>query len=154
MRYARLLPVLAAAGLVVGCTTQTVQDTRAPLTPGVGPSLVLERFLRAANANDLETMSQLFGTKDGNLLRRDDRPEVEQRMFVLASLLRHDDYQIQGTEIVPGRLREATRLMVLMTFGDRKVVVPFTMVRAGGDSWLVEQIGIERITGDVLRPGV
>lgn len=154
MRYARLLPALAAVGLAVGCTTQTVQDTRAPLTPGVGPSLVLERFLRAANANDLETMSQLFGTKDGSVLRRDNRADVEQRMFVLASLLRHDDYQIRGTEIVPGRLREATKVNVLMTFGQRQVVVPFTMVRAGGDSWLVEQIGVERITGDALRPGL
>lgn len=151
MRYARVVPIFTTL-IVAGCVTRTVGDSSASITPGVGPALVLERFLRAANANDVETMSQLFGTRDGSILRRDDRADVEARMFVLASLLRHTDYQIEGAEIVPGRLREATRLLVRMQFGERQVVVPFTMVRFGEDGWLVEQVGIERITGGTLTP--
>ncbi len=136
--------LLLAIFLTTACVT-TVEEPPDPVEPGVGASLVLERFLRAANENDLDTMARLFGTKDGSILQRDGRTQAEQRMFILASLLRHDDYVIQDNEIVPGRMREATRLMVRMQFRDRTVVVPFTMVRSG-DGWLVERIGVERIT--------
>ncbi|MGH7461074.1 MAG: hypothetical protein ACREMA_08605, partial [Longimicrobiales bacterium] len=59
----------------------------------------------------------------------------------------HDDYRILGEQIVPGRLSEARQINVEFAVGTRKVTVPFTMVRFKADSWLVENIDVERITG-------
>jgi hypothetical protein len=113
---------------------------------GVGPSLVVEQFMRAVNARDIARMGQLFGTKDGPISSRDSRDQVEQRMFALASILHHEDFEIQGEQIVPGRTTEATLLTVKLTKEQRGYQVPFTLVRYKSSSWLVEQVGIDVIT--------
>ncbi|MEJ2216327.1 MAG: hypothetical protein P8099_06900 [Gemmatimonadota bacterium] len=117
-----------------------------PNVSTVAPTLVVERFLRAVNANDVQTMARLFGTKDGSIVNMEKSDEVQQRMFILASLLHHDDYRIEGNQIVPGRLNDAIQLNVRMWFGERQVVIPFLMVRAKKDAWLVEKIGVDRLS--------
>lgn len=135
----------ALAALVAGCATSTT------VVPGpaanVAPALVVEQFLRAANANDLDTMGRLFGTREGPIVERDSRQQVDDRMFALASVLRHEDYSIEGEQIVPGRRDVATQLLVRMNFGEeRETVVPFTMVFSQDGRWMIEQIDLERIT--------
>jgi hypothetical protein len=117
-----------------------------PSNPEVATQLVIEQFLRAANSNDLDTMARLFGTVDGSILNRDPRQLVDEQMFALASILRHDSFTIQRFEIVPGRRDEATRAIVNMQIGQRRVDVPYTLVWSNGSSWLIEQIGIQNIT--------
>ena len=112
----------------------------------VAPSLIVEQFLRAANARDLDTMARLFGTKSGPIIDRDDRRAVEQRMFAIASELKHTDFEVVSEQMVPGRTAEATQLTVRLTADERKVSVPFTLVRYKTDSWLIEQIGLEVLT--------
>jgi hypothetical protein len=114
--------------------------------PAVAASLVIEQFLRAVNANDLDTMARLFGTRNGAVFDRDPRAANEQRMFALASILRHEDYRIEGNEIVPGRSDEATRVKVRMTIKQQSFAVPFTLVQSKRGPWLIEEIGIEPIT--------
>ena len=123
------------------------QEIVTTTTGGVAPSLVVEQFLRASNAKDLETMGKLFGTKEGAFWSRYSHKEVEQRMYPLAVELQHSDFEMAGEQMVPGRTNEATRLLVRITKEDKKFVVPFTMVRYKGSTWLVEQIGIEVLTG-------
>ncbi|HLU26076.1 MAG TPA: hypothetical protein VKZ58_10275 [Longimicrobiales bacterium] len=115
--------------------------------PPVAPALVIERFLQAVNAQDLETMARLFGTEEGSILNRDPRPEVEKRMYTLALILRHQDYRLEGERPVPGRLGQAIQLVVGMRFPNRQVSVPYTLVRTKTGHWLIEQIDVERITG-------
>ena len=107
--------------------------------------MVIERFLRAANTNDLDTMARLFGTVDGPIVNQHSKQHVDDRMFVIASVLRHSDYRIVSEEIVPGRRDVATQLNVSLTIQDEPVLVPFTLVTSG-QGWLIEQIAIERIT--------
>lgn len=123
--------------------------TPAPSGPAasVAPALVVEQFLRAANANDLDTMARLFGTIDGPIVERDTQKQVDDRMFALASILRHQDYSLEGEQIVPGRRDVATQLLVRMVLPDgRSAVVPFTLVYSANRTWLIEQIAVERIT--------
>ncbi len=119
---------------------------RAPNISGVAPTLVVERFLKAINANDIQTMARLFGTRDGPIVEHEKADEVQKRMFILASLLHHDDYRIEGNQIVPGQLSDAIQLNVRMWFGERQVVLPFTLVRTKKEAWLVEKIGVDRLT--------
>jgi hypothetical protein len=113
--------------------------------PGFAAALTVERFLRAANQNDLDTMASLFGTRDGAISRSWSKREQDERMFLLASLLRHTDYTVLGEQIVPGRREEATQLNVRLVVGQGPVQVPFTLVRAR-NQWLVEKVDIEAIT--------
>lgn len=117
----------------------------------VAPAMVLERFLRAANTNDLDTMAQLFGTRDGPWARTVSKKDADDRLFVIASVLRHTDYQIVGEQIVPGRRDEATQLVVQLTQGENRYEVPIILVQSKNSGWLVENIPLERLTG--RRPG-
>jgi hypothetical protein len=118
-----------------------------PTNPEVATQLVIEQFLRAANSNDLDTMARLFGTVDGSILNRDPRQLVDEQMFALASILRHDGFTIQRFEVVPGRRDEATRAIVNMRFSDRNVDVPYVLVWSKDRTWMIEQIEINRIMG-------
>src|SRR5512144_2246895 len=87
---------LVGAALLAACVHQTLPGGNGS-APGIAPQLSIERFLRAANcvsnpncatkAQDIETMGRLFGTRDGSVLTRDPRSDVEQRMYALASLM-------------------------------------------------------------------
>ena len=90
----------AAALLAVGCGGPAARHPASdPALGGLAPALVVERFLQAANRSDLATMARLFGTRDGPVAERDPRAEVEQRMYALASILRHDDYALEGERL-------------------------------------------------------
>jgi hypothetical protein len=117
-----------------------------PAMDSPGPALVVERFLQAANMNDLQTMTQLFGRSNRTIDQLESRERAETRMQVLASLLRHEDYTIQGQRAVPGRINDATELLVELKFPDRTVVVPHLVVRRRSGGWIIERIDIEVLT--------
>lgn len=140
--------VCLLAAFAGGCVSQTVSmGETAPGPDAVAPSLVVERFLQAVNARDVTTLGRLFGTRDGPIADRDERDAVEQRMFTLASLLRHQDYSILGDRVVPGRVGDALDIMTTLQQGERSVAVPFTLVRTRDGRWLVERID----TGELSR---
>ena len=150
MRRALIAATIVAIATAACVKQQVVNNSDGSTLPGrsgVGPSLVIEQFMRAVNAKDLARMAQLFGTKDGPIAGRDQREQVEQRMFAIASVLGHEDFEIQGEQLVPGRTTEATRVMVKVTISGKSHAVPFTLVRYKENNWLVEQIGIDVITG-------
>ncbi|HUE95056.1 MAG TPA: hypothetical protein VMN39_00260 [Longimicrobiaceae bacterium] len=109
--------------------------------------VAVERFLQLASDRDYYGMGWVFGTPAGAILTRDPRPEVEQRMFALASILEHDGFIVPNGRPVPGRAGEAIVFDVIMTQGNQNYRVPFTAVRGPRDRWYVEQIGVEAITG-------
>jgi hypothetical protein len=144
-----LLPLMVAALALTACVKEEVIPTpRGGGASNMGPSLVVEQFMRALNSEpkDLAVMARLFGTKDGPVGERDPRPLVEQRMFAIATVLHHDDYEIIREQQVPGRSTEATQLLVKVTAGKRSNTVPFTMVRYKENAWLIEQIGLDAVT--------
>jgi len=144
---------LFAALTLAACVSKQVVPARPAATGSVAPTLALEQFLAAANAaanNDpegLRTMGRLFGTKDAPVANIDSPTLMEQRMYALALIVKHQAFEIQGEQVVPGRLNEAKRFLVELTFPDRKVVVPFTMVLSKGNRWLVEEFEATKITG-------
>ena len=137
--FPSLLVLLAACGA-------RDQSSPVPAAESPGPALVVERFLQAANVNDLQTMGQLFGTKDRTIVQLDGRQQAEERMYVLASLLRHDDWSIQGQRTVPGRTEDATELLVRIQRRSRAAVVPMLVVRRSSGGWIIERIDVEPLT--------
>lgn len=142
----RWLSAALALVLLTGCAGSAPRgDTT------LAPAMVLERFLSAANTNDLDTMAQLFGTREGPWARTVSKQQADDRLFAIASVLRHTDYQILREQIVPGRRDEATQLVVRLTRGEARYEVPITLVQSSRSGWLVENIPIDQLTG--RRPG-
>ena len=137
---------LAVLLLVTAAACGGTAEVQTPASQSPGPALVVERFLRAANANDLETMTGLFGTREQTIREREGTTRSQQRMYVLASVLRHEDWSVVGQEKVPGRLEEATELLVRIETPERTATVPFLVVRKKGGGWIIERIGIEPLT--------
>lgn len=150
MRFSAARSAALLLGVLVLASACARTAVQAP-EPAFAAAMTVERFLRAANQNDLDTMAQLFGTRDGPVARTWSRREQDERMFLLASLLRHSDYTITGEQIVPGRREEATQLNVRMVVSQGPVQVPFTLVRSR-NQWLVENVDIESITRGRSRP--
>jgi len=137
---------------------------------GVGSSLTVERFLEAANGQDLEGMARIFGTAEGPILDTGSTfgcafkkigswfgmsdacltyQEVELRMHAISQILQHEDYRIVSESDVPGRVDRTTRIGVdLVRAGGQQVAdLGFLVVRAGGDGhWLIEEIELDKIT--------
>jgi len=137
----RWLVLALGSSLVGGCVTRTTSTASA-----LAPAMVVERFLRAANSNDLDTMARLFGTRDGPIAQRESRKNADDWMFALASVLRHTDYQILNEQIVPGRRQEATQLVVRLSIGELRYDLPFTLVQSKDDGWLIENIPVDLLT--------
>jgi hypothetical protein len=136
---------------------------------GVAPMLSVERFLQAANSRDLEAMARIFGTERGALAEGTGNTfscafrrmgswigvsqrcltwqQIEIRMNAIAAILAHDDFRVRSEASVPGRRSPTTRIGVdLVQPGGTVPDVPFLVVRAGDGRWLVEEIGLDRIT--------
>ena len=162
------IPAVILALAVTGCASS--QQTTSSQMAGVAPMLSVERFLQAANTRDLDAMARIFGTADGPIADQAGRSlgcafrrmgswiglsrrcvswaEIEVRMDAIARILRHDDYQIRSESAVAGRRYPTTRIGVDLVRGsERYQDVPFTVVQASEGRWLLEQIGLERITG-------
>lgn len=103
------------------------------------------QFLDAAKRNDYQVMSRLFGTLDGPAAEKNGRVETEQRMYILASLLRHQSYSL---ERMPVAEAEGQNRIAAMMVGTRNgnVTVPFVASNNQG-RWFVEKIGTESLTG-------
>ncbi len=143
----RALTLMLATVVLTACVKEQVVSGGARNATNLGPSMIVEQFLRALNSEpkDVVTMARLFGTTEGPIAERDPKMQVERRMFAIAAVLNHEDYQILREVQVPGRSAEATQLVVNVKRGERTVPVPFTLVRYK-DGWLIEQIGIDVIT--------
>ena len=141
------LPILFVLLMSTGACTSRTTMSQALLR--VAPALTVERFLQAANARDLETMSRLFGTDEGPIGDSRGRQEVELRMDVIAEILQHDDYQIISERPVPGAEVSTIRIGVDMSLPTGTTVqdVGFTVVLEPPDRWLVNVIEVTKITG-------
>ena len=136
---------VAAALLLLTAAACASGGAGAMSTSGLAPSMVIERFLKAANSNDLDTMASLFGDKEGPWSTTVSKKDADDRLYTIATILRHTDYKVQAEQIVPGRREEAIRLPVELTVKDKRHVLPMTLVRYQ-NGWLIEHIPLEIIT--------
>ena len=108
------------------------------------PEAAVVAFLAAVDTVSLERMAALWGTERGpSTVVVRDAHQREQRLVIMQRLLQHDAFRIVPAA-TPGMAPRGRQFVsVELTRGDRRAVVPFTVVgqRAGG--WLVEAIGLD-----------
>jgi len=159
--------MLLALGLLLSACASSVPPS--PRGPSDAMTQSAARFLEASNTGDLETMARIFGSTGGSLadqtgpaplcalrlvgawMRIGDPcqrwAEIELRLHAVALLLRHDHYRIADQRVVPGRQAPTVQLLVDLDRGGRWIQgVPFQVVQRSNGIWMVESIGLERIT--------
>ena len=155
----------AAGLLALGCATPS---PRPPAADDTGPLRAAERFLDAANRQDLNALAHAFGTRRGPIAdthggpgcglrkvaswlgaadRCPTRQEVEVRMHAIAAVLRHDGYDVTSAEQVPGRDAPVTRVSVEVRRGEQTHRDVGLFVIRTSSGWLVESVELEKITG-------
>jgi hypothetical protein len=137
--------------LTIGaCTTRTtvVPATTTP-TPAAAPAAqrtplqALDTFLAAANAQDLQAMSGVWGDKDGSV--RDSgkmgREEIEKREIIMMCYLRHDKYRVVSD--APAVDNERV-LGVELTKGKTSRTSNFNLA-TDGSRWYVRSANLEAL---------
>ncbi len=141
--FAGLLAALLIA--LSACGARTAEPATATGAPD--PSAAVERFLRLAGEEDYVAMGWVFGTQEGPIIRRDPRPDVERRMYALASVLRHEEFSLIRERQLPGRIGRAVQVLARLQAGERVHEVPFVAVLGPRNRWYVEQVDLEVVTG-------
>jgi len=142
-----LIGLLVAVG---ACTTRTttIPATTAPTpaTTNVGqqtPHQALASFLAAANAQDLQAMSGVWGDKDGSVRAsgKMGREEIEKREIIMMCYLKHDKYRIVSDNPAVDNER---LLGVELTKGNLSRTANFNMA-TDGTRWFVRSADLEAL---------
>lgn len=153
MRRLAMLIVCAAA-LVGGCRRQV--DVGSPATPalpgGTGGATAreaVERFMTAARVQDLDAMSQVWGTTSGPVRSTMNRQEWEMREVVFMRCLRHDSWRVLGESPAAG----GERLMIIETrFKDLTRSTNFYAVMGPQQRWYVRAFDMPPLEAICQRP--
>lgn len=133
-----LLVALLALPILAACASSGGSSGAAVVYGAESSGEAVDRFIAAIRLKDYQTMTRLFGTRDGPAAERMGRAEIEQRMFVLAALMEHENHAVRSNTLSEGndRLRHTVDMV-----GTRNgnVSVPVITVRYR-DRWLVEQV--------------
>lgn len=108
-------------------------------TPEVGPTLAIEKFMRAVADSNLNEMANLWGTSSGSAGKTGQPSDYRRRIQIMHAYLRGSTAKVLG-------VREDQGNKVVMTVElsrpDCRQQVPFTAVRRGQTEWLVEAIDL------------
>lgn len=98
------------------------------------PRLAVESFLAAVRAQDLQAMSNVWGTEQGLARDQLDRAELEKRELIMQCVFEHD-----GSRIVDDSPSERGRraIRVELTKGRAAIVRTFYVARGPSDRWYV-----------------
>lgn len=149
MNFTNALQVAQARSALVGplallfCVGCSSSAPRGVIAPERGdPRTTIDLFMTAVNGEDLEVMSQLWGTKDGPVADGMDPIVAERRLRLMQIYLEHESYEVLLAEgEFLSRNASTTRFRIRLTRNNCQPVIPFTLVQAR-DGWLIENIDL------------
>jgi hypothetical protein len=126
--------------LAAACTSRSTSTVP---TEAAGPRPALDAFLSAVRAQDLQAMSNVWGTKDGPVRdsKRMTRDEMERRELILMCYFKHDKYRVLQDQPAP----DGERVMrVELTRGTIVRTTNFYLTK-GDDRWYVRSADVEPV---------
>ena len=139
---------LAIVGLLImaACQQRPVSVTTAPgaNTPGAANAReAVQKFMAAAKAQDLQALSNIWGTTAGPVRNTMGREELEQREIILLCYLKHDTYRI----VSEGPATNGERALVVESkFQDLTRQANFFATPGPAGRWYVRQFENEKFT--------
>jgi len=144
---------LAVTALAFSACARTVVTSSADTGAGIGSVVsggvvgttsaksAVEGFMTAVKAQDLQTMSAIWGTANGAAREQMKREELEKRLIVIQCLLTHDTWRFAEDE---ARLSTGGRqqFVVEITRGTSKGRPKFTAILGPANRWFVEDVDV------------
>lgn len=145
-RTGTVLVLLLLLG-VVSCASAGHSLSGDPANYG-SPSaeMAVHRFLNGVDARDYMAMGRQFGTRQGPAESRMGTTELEQRMIVLAGLLRHDDYSLRREDLAQLGPHRSRYVATLSGTREGEVDLPFVTAQTEDGRWYVERIDVNPLT--------
>lgn len=143
MTMKKLLLAFVAVG-VAAChaaappSTSTVDNSPGAKTPVAA----VDRFFAAVHAQDLQAMSQVWGTSKGSARDNMDRAELEKREVILQCYFNYDTFRVTG-ESPTSETRRVVRVE-LQRNGKTRTPAIYTVMGPGG-RWYVENLDIAAV---------
>ena len=107
------------------------------------PALAIERFLGSAKAQDLQSMSTVWGSARGAARDVTDRSQLEKRELIMMCYLTHDTYRVMSE----GPSQQGRRdFVVELRRGRLARSSTFTTVLGPSNRWYVEDVKLEPLT--------
>ena len=105
------------------------------------PKAAVEGFLRAAKAQDLQTMSAIWGTAKGAARDQMKRDDLEKRLIIMQCTLTHDKWiYLEDRPRLQTGGRQA--FQVELTQGQRSAKTSILTVSGPGGRWFLEDIDL------------
>lgn len=137
----------AAILLLAACAGGT--PAAAPVTPSTASARsAVESFMQAVADSNLSRMASLWGTAAGPAAKTRQPPDYERRITVMQAYLRNESHRVLPSTPSGG---PSDDLQVEIRRELCTWVVPFTAIRLGDGSWLVNQVDLTR-AGNPARP--
>jgi hypothetical protein len=140
---------LVLAVLLAACGGGSAPSSVAPSTSARG---AVDAFMQAVADSNLTRMSNLWGTSAGPAAKTNQPSDWERRITVMQAYLKNESHRVVGdTPEGTGDTRHAVQVEIrreLCTW-----VVPFTAIKLGDGSWIVNQVDVTA-AGNPGRPCV
>lgn len=108
--------------------------------------MTVRRFLNGVDSRDYMAMGRQFGTREGPAEARMGTTELEQRMVVLAGLLRHDDYSLRREDLAQLGPHRSRFVATLTGTREGEVDLPVITAQTERGQWYVERIEVDALT--------
>lgn len=118
------------------------------LTGSAAPRLAVEQFLNAVRAQDIQAMSNIFGTSNGPARDNIDRAELEKRMLIMQCFFNNDKFRITG-ESNQGTKRV---FQFELTRGTRSRNTSAMTVLGPSERWYIETLDIAAVRDFCAEP--
>ena len=143
--------LLALISLLAACGGSSIAADPARATgPASSAEGAVRSFLKGVADSNLAVMATHWGSGGGPAIRTNQPPDWERRMVVMQAYLSRAEYRIVSD--VGSASDAATRsLQVELRRPDCVRSVPFTVIRAGDGTWLVNQVDLAS-AGSPIKP--
>jgi hypothetical protein len=139
---------LVLAVVLAACGGGSAPSTVSPTTSARG---AVDAFMQAVADSNLTGMASLWGTAAGPAARTNQPPDWERRIAVMQAYLKNESHRVVSDAPSGGEARHAVQVEIrrqLCTW-----VVPFTTIRLGDGTWIVNQVDLTA-AGNPARPCV
>lgn len=135
--------LVGAATFASACASAPPAPSGVDMTPGAKTSVAaVERFFAAVHAQDLQAMSQVWGTSKGAARDNLERSELEKREVILQCYFNYDTFRVLS-ESPTSEMRRMVRVE-LERGGRTRSPVIYTVLGPNG-RWYVENLDIAAV---------
>ena len=118
------------------------------MTGAAAPRVAIDHFFNAVKAQDIQAMSNIFGTSGGPARDNIDRVELEKRMLIMQCFFNHDKFLITGESNQGSKRIFQLELMR----GNRTRNTSAVTVLGPSERWYIESLDIAAVRDFCAEP--